>query len=428
MTIVIIGAGHGGVQAAESLRVEGYIGSIVLLDKAQHLPYQRPPLSKDYMKEGGTPTPVPLRGEAFYGEHDIELRLGSEVISIDAADRIVHIKDGESIAYDNLIIAAGAEARRAACEGAELEAISYLRTVQDAEVLRAHLDQGHGRVVVVGAGFIGLEFAAVAAQRGLDVTVIDFAQRPMQRVLTPSMSDYFARMHRDLGVRLHFDEGLEHFIGENGRVTGVVGTSGATYGCDFAVVGLGIATDDTLASAAGVECDRGIIVDEHLQTNVPHIFAIGDIAVFPSKHFGDKLRLESVQNATDMAKTLAKNLVGEPASYDIAPWFWSVQGPSKLQIAGLANPADVAIERGSRAAGKFSQFLFRDEVLVAVESVNSPADHVAARKLIEHDRGITMEQARDPEFDLKTHARALGKEPVQPIPDDSISRKALAVK
>lgn len=407
MSVVIIGAGHSGVQVAESLRLEGYKESIVLLDKADHLPYQRPPLSKDYMKDDGDPSPMPLRGAAFYADQDIDLRLGVEVSRIDPDARLVFANDGDSVPYSELIIAAGANARRAECSGHDLAGISYLRTVDDADALRAELDQGHARVLVVGAGFIGLEFAAVAAQRGLDVTVIDFAQRPMQRVLTPSMSEYFTELHRGLGVKLHFDEGLHHFIGEGGRLTGVAGTSGETYACDFAVVGLGVVTADELPKTAGVICDRGIVVDEYLRSNVPNIYAIGDLAVFPSRHFGGQLRLETVQNATDMAKTLAKTIVGRPAAYEIAPWFWSNQGPAKLQIAGLADPSDVVVERGDRSNGKFSQFLFRDQRLVAVESVNSPADHVAARKLLENDQGITMEQARNSGFDLKAYSRSL---------------------
>ena len=407
MTVVIVGAGHSGVQAAESLRLEGYEDAIILIDKADHLPYQRPPLSKDYMKADGDPNPMPLRGAAFYTEHRIDLRRGSEVVGIDSETQVVFVKDGEPIPYTELIIAAGAEARRAQCAGAELDRIHYLRTVEDAEALRSQLDRGRGRVLVVGAGFIGLEFAAVAAQRGLDVTVIDFAQRPMQRVLSPSMSDFFTQMHTDLGVKLHFEEGLDHFVGEDGHVTAVAGTSGAIYECDFAVIGLGVVTNDDLAAGAGIKCDRGILVDEYLRTNVPHVYAIGDLAVFPSRHFGGNLRLESVQNAVDMAKAVAKTVVGNPSTYDIAPWFWSNQGLAKLQIAGLADPADVVVERGDRAQGKFSQFLFRDGTLVAVESVNSPADHVAARKLLEHDGGITMEQARSHAFDLKGYARSL---------------------
>lgn len=407
MNVVIIGAGHAGVQAAESLRLEGYTGRIVVLDKADHLPYQRPPLSKDYMKEGGDSAPLPLRGAAFYGENDIDLRAGVEVIRIDRESRLVFVKGGEPISYSQLIIAAGAEARRADCAGRELGGVSYLRTVEDAEALRAETSRRRGKVLVVGAGFIGLEYAAVAAQRGLDVTVIDFAQRPMQRVLSPLMSDYFTQMHSGLGVKLHFGEGLDHFVGEEGRVTAVVGTSGARYPCDFVVVGLGVVTDDELAVSAGIKCDRGILVDEYLRTNVPDIYAIGDVAVFPSLHFGGNLRLESVQNATDMAKTVAKTITGNPSTYDVAPWFWSNQGTAKLQIVGLADPSDTVIERGNRSAGKFSQFLFRDGQLAAVESVNAPADHVAARKLLENGAGITIEQARDHDFDLKGYARSL---------------------
>ncbi|WP_053386677.1 NAD(P)/FAD-dependent oxidoreductase [Leucobacter japonicus] len=407
MTVVIIGAGHAGVQAAESLRAEGDQDRIILLDQADHLPYQRPPLSKDYMKANGDPNPMPLRGSEFYGEHRVELRTGAKVVAIDADAKNVTLKSGEAVAYDDLVIAAGADARRANCDGCDLAGISYLRTVDDAESLRAQLEEGHGRVLVVGAGFIGLEFAAVAAQRGLDVTVIDFAQRPMQRVLSPSMSDYFSELHQDLGVDLHFDEGLAHFVGEHGHVTAVVGTSGAVYPCDFAVVGLGVVTDDALATEAGIACERGILVDSQLRTNQPHIYAIGDLAVFPSRHFGGNLRLESVQNATDMAKTVAKTISGTPTEYDIAPWFWSNQATAKLQIAGLADPSDVVIERGDRGRGKFSQFLFRDGNLVAVESVNAPADHVAARKLLEHQATVSMEQIRDHEFDLKAYAKEL---------------------
>ncbi|GGA72391.1 oxidoreductase [Pseudoclavibacter endophyticus] len=407
MGVVIIGAGHAGVQAAESLRTEGYEGAITLLEKTPHLPYQRPPLSKDYMKAAGEPAPLPMRGEAFYAQHGIELRTGADVTGIDADTRLVRLADGEQLAYDDVIVAVGADARRASCEGVGLAGVEYLRTVDDAATLRAQLDAGHGRVVVVGAGFIGLEFAAVAAKRGLEVTVIDFAQRPMQRVLTPSMSEHFVRVHEGLGVTLRFNEGLDRFVGANGRVAGVVGTSGAHYPCDFAVVGLGVVTDEALAEGAGLGYDRGILVDEYLRSTVPHVYAIGDVAVFPSKRAGAPLRLESVQNATDMAKTVAKTVAGDPTEYDVAPWFWSNQGPAKLQIAGLADPADIVIERGDRETGKFSQFLFRDERLVAVESVNRPADHVASRKLLEHGATITMEQARDPEFDLKAYARAL---------------------
>lgn len=408
MTAIVIGAGHAGVQAAESLLNEGYEGGVVLLEKAPHLPYQRPPLSKDYMKDGGDPSPLPLRGEAFYADLGIDLRLGAEVTSVDAGRKQVVLAGGEKLDYDEVVVAVGAEARTANCEGADLAGISYLRTLEDAESLRAKFE-GNQRVVVVGAGFIGLEFASVAATRGLDVTVIDFAQRAMQRVLSPTMSDHFHDVHGGLGVRLEFDEGLDHFVGEDGHVTGVVGTSGTTYPADFVVVGLGVVTDDALPLSAGLDVDRGVVVDEHLRTNVPGVYAIGDIAVFPSKHFGGPLRLESVQNATDMAKTVAKTIAGTPTPYDIAPWFWSNQGPAKLQIAGLADAGDTVVERGDRAAGKFSLYLFRDGVLAAVESVNAPGDHVSARKLFERGATLTIEQVSDPAFDIKSFVKSLGR-------------------
>lgn len=409
MSVVIVGAGNAGVQAAESLRASGYNERITLLDKDDRLPYQRPPLSKDYMKAESDAEPLPLRGRGFFADHEIDLQTGTAAVGIDPSARVVHTSAGEMISFADLIIAAGAEARKAQCSGANnLLGVHYLRTVSDAEALRTRLDEGARRVVVVGAGFIGLEFAAVAVQRGLDVTVIDFAQRPMQRVLSPSMSAYFAQLHSDLGVKLLFDEGLAHFIGEAGRVNAVVGTSGRVYACDFAVVGLGVTTDQQMADAAGIRCDRGVLVDEYLQTNIPHVFAIGDLAVFPARGSGHHLRLESVQNATDMAKTVARTIAtGTPVGYHATPWFWSSQGPAKLQIAGIADPAGVVIERGDREAGRFSQFIFHDSRLVAVESVNAPADHVAARKLLDHDAGLTIEQARDRSFDVKVFAKSL---------------------
>ncbi len=409
MTVLIIGAGHAGVQTADSLRAEGYDQRILLCERTAHLPYQRPPLSKEQLLAGGTP--MPLRGASFYADAGIELRRETDVVRIDAAQSRAHTRTGETIDYDDLVIASGAYARRPRCVGADLEGIATLRTVEDARVLAERLAHGSGRVVVVGAGFIGLEFAAVAAACGLDVTVIDFAQRAMQRVLSPAMSDYFAELHAGLGIDLRFGEGLDRFLGEDGHVSGVVGTSGTVYSCDFVVVGLGVEVDESLAVSAGCAVERGIVVDDHLRTSVPHVFAVGDIAVFPSSRTGGPLRLESVQHATDSAKTLARTLAGQPTRYDAVPWFWSHQGTAKLQIAGLSHPDDTVIERGDRSVGRFSTFLFREGRLAAVESVGAPADHVAARRLLEHDSWITPAEAGDPGFDLKGFARSLASAP-----------------
>lgn len=405
MSAVIIGAGHAGVQAAESLRANGYDGAITLLDRAPHLPYQRPPLSKDFLLASPEEPPMPLRGADFYQEQDIVLQVGEGVSAIDVDGSAVLLASGKSISYEHLILATGACARRTYCDGSGLKGLSYLGTVEDAENLRKRLQAGHGRVVIVGAGFIGLEFAAVAVKHGLDVTVIDSANRPMQRVLTPSMSDYFGEMHKALGVKLHFNEGLEHFLGEDGRVVAVVGTFGSIYPCDFAVIGLGATPNEELAASAGISCSRGVLVDEFLRTSKPRIYAIGDIAVFPSKHFDGPVRLESVQNATDMAKAVAKTICGSPTKYDTVPWFWSNQGPAKLQIAGLVQPEDQVVLRGDRHVGKFSQFVFRDGRLVGVESINSPADHVAARRMLEYNIPVSAHQIADPEFDIKEYTK-----------------------
>lgn len=408
MTVAIIGAGHAGVQAAESLRVEGYDGRIILIDKGAHLPYQRPPLSKEFMAAGGDPAALPLRGAAFYDNHAIELRTSSEVVGIDPVLHTVQLRSGEKIGYDDLIVAVGADARRATCPGAELEGLCYLRTIDDAVDLRRRLDDAQGgRVVVVGAGFIGLEFASTAAQRGFDVTVIDIVDRPMQRALSPAMSDHFAAVHTEKGVRLVFGEGLDRFEGREGRAAGVVGTSGAVYPCDLVVVGLGVTIECAAAADAGIAGAQGIPVDEFLQTTAARIYAIGDVAQFPWAATGRKLRLESVQNATEMARTVARTIAGTPTRYDIVPWFWSHQGTAKLQIAGLAEAFDTVVHRGDPSAGAFSQFLFQGDALVAVESVNSPADHVAARKLLAHRDPLTPVQVGDPAFDLRAYARRL---------------------
>lgn len=407
MTVVIVGAGHAGVQAADSLRAEGFAGRVVLMDKDHHPPYQRPPLSKAFMMEGADPEPLPLRTGSFFDDHQVELMTGVEVTGVDTIAKSVSVARGDKIAYDQLILATGADARKADCPGSELRGISYLRTVTDAVSLRERLRRDHRRVVVVGAGFIGLEFAAVAAKRGLHVTVIDFAQRAMQRVLSPSMSNYFHGLHSALGVDLHFDEGLSEFIGQDGRVVAVRGTSGEIYPCDFTVVGLGAVTDDALATTGRIATSRGVVVNVHLETNVEDVYAIGDVALFPSSQNGGHIRLESVQNATDMAKSVARSIVRGPTPYSATPWFWSNQGAAKLQIVGLASPTDIAVERGDPAAGKFSQFLFRNEALVAVESVNSPGDHVAARKIFDHGATIRLNQMRDPGFDLKSVARQI---------------------
>ena len=404
--IVIVGNGQAGIQLVDSLRKEGHTGAITLLGDEPHHPYQRPPLSKDYLAAGKTPAPLPLRPEKFFTANDVDARLGVRATNIDRAARTVTLDDGATLSYTKLVLATGAANRELAVPGAGLAGIHGLRTLTDAQTLHARLDTV-GSVVVIGAGFIGLEFAAAARARGLDVTVLEYADRPMGRALTPTMSAFFADAHRRLGVTLRLGEGIASFdADETGHVTAAISTTGERYPADLVLVGVGVIPRTELASAAGLEVDNGISVDATLRTSDPDIYAIGDCASFPNAHAGTRTRLESVQNATDQARHAARAILGTGSGgYADLPWFWSNQGPLRLQIAGLVSPGDEVVFRGNPADEKFSVFCFRNGTLAAVESVNQPADHMAARRLLAAGATLTPEQAADPAFDLKAHSK-----------------------
>lgn len=407
MGVVIIGGGQAGLQVADSLRAGGYTDAVTVLAEEAGLPYQRPPLSKDYLAQGKEPAPLPLRGESFFADKDIDLRSGAAAVAVDRAARTVELADGGTLAYDHLVFATGAANRVLSCEGAELEGVHGLKTLGDAE--RLHRALGAARnVVVVGAGFIGLEFAAAARARGCGVTVLEFAARPMGRALSAEMGAWFAAAHAGLGVALRLGEGIERFdAGPDGRVAAAVSTAGTRYPADLVVVGIGVVPNDALAAAAGLETANGIVVDGALRTADPAALAVGDCASFPSAHAGARTRLESVQNATDQGRHAARTILGAAAPYAELPWFWSTQGPFRLQIAGLSAPGDPTVRNGDPAGGKFSVLCFRDGRLAAVESVNSPADHMAARKLIAAGAGPTPEEAAADGFSLKAFSRAL---------------------
>ncbi len=404
--VVIVGAGHGGVQAAASLREEGYAGPIVLVSDDPHAPYQRPPLSKAYMKGEATAESLILRGPAFYPEKNIELMSGERVVEIDRAARRVTLASGGTLDYAHLILATGADPRPAPFSGTELDGVLALRDINDAERLKARLEAAR-HVAIVGAGFIGLEFAATAAARGCDVQVIEVAPRVMGRAVSKAISDFYAEAHRAFGVHLHLGVGVSAIEGAGGRATGVQLSDGRSLPADLVVVGIGILASEKLAAVAGLEVDNGVVVDSAMTTSDADISAIGDCAAHLNAFAGRRIRLESVQNATDQARVVARKLTGKPAHYDALPWFWSDQGDLKLQIAGLIEGCDLFVTRGDPASRSFSVFGFSAGKLRVVESVNRGADHMIARRLIAAGTPLTPQEAGDLSVDIK--ARVMGK-------------------
>jgi len=403
--VVILGAGQGGFQAAASLRDEGYAGRITLLGEEPGLPYQRPPLSKAFLAGSADAASVRLRPQSFYDHHRIDLRPGERALAIDRRARRLQLGSGGALDYDHLVLAPGARPRLLPVPGAELDGVMALRTLGDAAALRERLrDAAH--VVLVGAGFIGLEFAAVASKLGTALHVLEATDRVMARVVSPAVSGHFAAAHAGWGARLRFGTSIARVLGESGRVRAVATTGGETLPADLVVIAVGVVPNAELAAAAGLAIDDGIVVDAALRTADPAISAIGDCARYPSRFAARPVRLESVQNAVDQARTVARRLAGRPGAYAAVPWFWSDQRDLRLQIAGLTQGYDQAVLRGDPESGSFSVFCFRAGRLIGIESVNRPADHIAGRRLLAAAPALTPQQAADTDYDLKAHAAA----------------------
>lgn len=397
--VLIVGAGHAGFQLAASLRQAGFAEPIGLINDERHLPYQRPPLSKAYLKGGGGGDSLMFRPQKFYRDQNIEL-IDDRAVAIDRAARKLLLASGDSHEYAHLVLATGARNRLIDIPNANLEAVRYLRTLDESEALRQRLVSGQ-RVVVIGAGFIGLEFAATARAKGLEVDVLELAPRVMARAVTAEISEFFQARHRSAGVRIHLGVQATSIEGEGGKVTGISLSDGRHIPADLVVVGVGVLPNVELAAESGLPVASGIIVDEHLLTSDPNISAIGDCALYASLRFGGSLRLESVQNATDHAKCVAARLTGDAKPYDGSPWFWSDQGSDKLQIAGLTTGYDHVALRSNPEEGAFSAFCYKGEQLVGIESVNRAGDHMFGRRLLAANGSITPEQAKDLDFDLK---------------------------
>lgn len=404
--VIILGGGQGGFQTALSLREQGFDGSIVLVGEEPDLPYQRPPLSKAYPAGSLDAEAVRLRPQSFYSHHDIELLTGERASAIDRRVRRLVLASGTTLAYDHLVLAVGARPRRLPIPGADLDGMTELRTLADATELRQRLATARD-VVLVGAGFIGLEFAAVAAKQGKAVRIVEATARVMARVVSPPVSRCFAAAHARWGARLLLETSIVRVLGERGCVVGVETTRGDMLPADLVVICVGVEPNVELAADAGLATDNGIVVDAGLATADPAISAIGDCARYPSPFAEAMVRLESVQNAVDQARCVAARLVGRPAPYEAVPWFWSDQGELRLQIVGLTMGHDHAVVRGEPGDGRFSVFCFRNGRLLGIESVNRPADHIAGRRILAAHLDLSPEQAADPGYDLKAHAAGL---------------------
>ena len=378
--VVIAGAGHAAGQAVVTLMHHDFAGRITLVGEEPQLPYQRPPLSKKYLAGDLAAERLYLKPPSFFDDPRIEVLSGTRVDQVDREAGRLETADGARIPYDTLILATGSRVRRLDVEGATLDGVFYLRTIGDVDSIRAGLAPGK-RIVIVGAGYIGLEVAAVCRQRGLDVTVLEMADRVMSRVVSPEVSAFYQAQHDLHGVRLRLSTGLDSFLG-NGQVTGVRTADGDTIPADLVVVGVGIVPNTELAQSADLAVDNGIVVDERCLTADPAIYAIGDCTSHPNPIYGRRVRLESVHNAVEQAKTAALNICGIDTLYADVPWFWSDQYDLKLQIAGLSQGYDQTVLRGEPDSAHFSCAYLRDGVLIAIDAINAPRDFMQSKPLI----------------------------------------------
>ena len=378
--VVIAGAGHAAGQVIASLKQHKFDGQIVLVGKEPHLPYQRPPLSKKYLSGELEADRLHVKPESFYDDPAIELRLDTPIEAIDRDAKCLKIEDGDDIGYDKLVIATGSRVRRLPVEGADLIGVHYLRSIEDVDAIREDMDAGK-KAVIIGAGYIGLEVAAVARTAGLNVIVIEMADRVMSRVVSPETSDFYQIEHTEKGVRFRLSTGVSSIDGKR-RVKSVTTSEGEEIPADLVIIGVGIQPNTELATGAGLDVDNGIVVDEHCRTSDPDIFAAGDCTAHPNAIYDRRLRLESVHNAVEQAKTAAANICGKDLTYEQVPWFWSDQYDLKLQIAGLSEGYDDVVIRGNPAERSFSCLYLRDRRLIAVDAINAPKDFVQSKQLI----------------------------------------------
>ena len=401
--IIIVGAGHGGAQAAVQLRQSGFAGSIVMIGEEPEIPYERPPLSKDFLAGEKEFERMLIRPAAFWADRTITMLTGTQITAVDAETRTVTTAAGDSIGYADLIWAAGGAPRQLTCPGHDLAGIHAIRTRADVETLKAELPAAQ-RIAIVGGGYIGLEAAAVLSKLGKQVTVLEAMDRVLARVAGPELSAFYEAEHRAHGVTIRTGEMVTAITGKDGHATGVTLASCETIAADLVIVGIGIIPAVAPLLAAGATGGNGVDVNEFCRTSLPHVFAIGDCAAHANSFAGGaQIRLESVQNANDMANTVAKLLTGNEKPYHAVPWFWSNQYELRLQTVGLSTGYDQVVQRGDPAVRAFSLIYLKAGRVIALDCVNSVRDYVQGKALVEQGVSVAPALLADTDVPLKAH-------------------------
>ncbi|NIB43923.1 FAD-dependent oxidoreductase [Pseudomaricurvus alkylphenolicus] len=393
-TCIIIGASHAAAQLAPSLRQEGWDGKIIVLGDEPYLPYHRPPLSKAFLAGDTTPEKLLIRNQAIYEKNDIEFKLGVRVESIDRSHKTLTLDNGEVMSYDKLALCTGSRVRTVSLPGVELGGIHYLRDISDVEKIKEDVAEG-ANAVIVGGGYIGLETAASLKKQGMNVTVLEMAPRVLARVTAPELSEFYTRVHSDEGVSIKTGVAVAGFEGD-GKVQRVTCADGTHFDADLVVIGVGIVPNVELAEAAGLEVENGVVVDQYARTNDPDIVAAGDVTNHPNALYDIRLRLESVPNATDQAKSAAASICGNEKVYSSLPWFWSDQYDLKLQIAGLSQGYDEVIIRGDKDGSRsFVAFYLKEGKLISADCVNRPQEFMVSKKLIAENISVDPAKLAD---------------------------------
>ena len=396
--LVIVGAGQSAIQCITSLRKEDYPGLITLVGEEEHLPYQRPPLSKGFLEDTVSNERLYFKKLEFFIENKVQLKLGTKAEEIDIENNNIHLSDNTKLSFDKLVFATGSSVRKLDFPGKDLNSIHYLRGLDDAPSIKKDL-KTRQNIVVVGAGYIGLEVAAIAAKQNKSVTVIEMADRVMNRTVDPQISDYYLKLHQKNGVTFKFNTSLKEIVGASNPEK-VICSDGTEVKADMVIIGAGIMPNVELAENAGLSCDNGIVVNEFGKTDHANIYACGDCTNHPNKLLNKKIRLESVHNAMEQSKTVASSIINKSIEYNQIPWFWSDQYDHKLQIVGLSGEHDKVIMRGDMSEAKFMLFYTKDEKLIAVDAVNNSKEFLICKKLVANKVTIKPDEISNPETNL----------------------------